>query len=545
MTRTLKVGIAVAAILAAGVAAGGAPGLGQAMAEEPQRGGTLRFVVPDEPPSFDGHRETTFALIHPIAPFYSLLTRINPENPSSTSDIVCDLCTEIPKPENDGKRYTFKIRQGVTFHDGTPLTAKDVAASFRKIVNPPEGVQSARKAYFEMVDKVEAPDDETVVFELKYPSGAFMKAVANPFNFIYSKAKLDQDMHWYEKNILGSGPFKFGEWQPGATMTGVKNENYHHKGQPYLDGYEAIFAPQQSVRAQAIRGDRAAIEFRGFPPKSRDELKEALGDKITVQESDWNCVLLMTPNHRRKPMDDVRVRRAMTLALDRWNGSKYLSEIAVVKTVGGVVFPGDELAATKEELQQIAGYWPDHKKSQEEAKRLLQEAGVSTPLNIKIVNRAVDQPYKIVGIWVIDQLRQIGVHAEQEVLPTGPFYDQLRIKHEWDIAIEFNCQSNVNPLLDVSKFVSEDISGSNYGGYIDRELDKMFEEMNRTGDVEKQRSIMRAYEKRVLDEEARMFITLWWYRIVPHRSYVKGWKISPSHYLNQQLDNVWLDKSLM
>jgi len=540
MRGALTTGIALTAVLAAGMMASQARA-----AEEPQRGGILRFVVPDEPPSFDGHRETTFALMHPIGPFYSVLTRINPDNMSSTSDIVCDLCTEMPKAENDGKRYTFKIRDGVKFHDGSALTAHDVAASFQKIVDPPEGVQSARKAYFVMVDKVSAPDDSTVVFDLKYPSGAFMKAVANPFNFIYPKAKLDQDPHWFEKNVLGSGPFKFGEWQPGATMTGVRNENYHHKGQPYLDGFEAIFAPQQSVRAQAIRGDRAAIEFRGFPPKTRDELKQALGDKITVQESDWNCVLLMTPNHRRKPFDDVRVRRAVTLALDRWNGSKYLSEIAIVKTVGGIVFPGDDLAASKEELQKIAGYWPDHKKSQEEAKRLLQEAGVQTPLQVKIVNRAVDQPYKIVGIWVIDQLRQIGITAEQEVLPTGPFYDQLRTKHEWDLAIEFNCQSNVNALLDVSKFVSEDVSGSNYGGYVDRELDKMFEEMNRTSDEAKQRSIMRAFEKRILDEEARMFITLWWYRIIPHRSYVKGWTISPSHYLNQQLDNVWIDKSQM
>ena len=540
MRRAIQLGVAVATL--AVCAAVSPPAV---RAEEPQRGGILKFVVPDEPPSFDGHRETTFALIHPIAPFYSVLARINPENVSSTKDIVCDVCTEMPKAENGGKRYTFKIRDDIKFHDGSPLTAKDVAASFQKIIDPPEGVQSARKAYFVMVDKVSTPDDHTVVFDLKYPSGAFLKAVANPFNFIYPKAKLDEDPHWFEKNVLGSGPFKFGEWQPGATLTGVKYENYHHKGQPYLDGFEAIFAPQQSVRAQAIRGDRAAIEFRGFPPKTRDELKEALGDKITVQESDWNCVLLMTPNHRRKPFDDVRARRALTLALDRWNGSKYLSEIAIVKTVGGVVFPGDDLAASKEELQKLAGYWPDHKKSQEEAKRLLKEAGVTTPLNIKIVNRAVDQPYKIVGIWVIDQLRQIGINAEQEVLPTGPFYDQLRTKHEWDVAIEFNCQSNVNALLDVSKFVSEDVSGANYAGYIDRDLDKMYEDMNQTDDEEKQRSIMRAYEKRVLDDEAHMFITLWWYRIIPHRSYVKGWTISPSHYLNQQLDNVWLDKSLM
>lgn len=536
--------LAATTALAAGIGLALGPAAAQ-QKEEPQRGGILKFVVPDEPPSFDGHRETTFAAVHPIAPFYSLLVRINPDNPSDADDIVCDLCTEMPKPENDGKRFTFKIREGVKFHDGTPLTAQDVVATFNKIINPPEGVSSARKAYYVMVDRVSAPDDHTVVFDLKYPSGAFLPALANPFNYVYSKAKLDEDPHWYEKNILGSGPFKFKERQAGASMSGVRYDDYHHEGQPYLDGFEAIFAPKQSVRVQAIRGDRAAIEFRGFPPKSRDDLKEALGDKIAVQESDWNCVLIVTPNHKRKPFDDVRARRALSLALDRWNGSKYLSEIAVVKTVGGIVFPNHPLAATKEELEKIPGYWPDIEKSRAEAKRLLKEAGVQTPLKIVMNNRAVDQPYKIVGTWLIDQWRQIGIDAEQQVKPTGPFYDSLRTKKDWDVSLEFNCQANVNPLLDVSKFVSDDVSGSNYAGYVDRELDKMFNEMNQSGDPAKRREIMRAYEKRILDDEAHMFITLWWYRIVPYRSYVKGWKISPSHYLNQQLDNVWLDKSLM
>lgn len=514
-------------------------------AEEPQRGGTLHFVVPDEPPSFDGHRETTFAAVHPIAPFYSLLVRVNPDNPSSTTDFVCDLCTEMPKPEDGGKRYTFQIREGVEFHDGTPLTAHDIVATFQKIIDPPEGVGSARKQYFEMVESVSAPDDKTVVFQLKYASGAFMPALANPFNYVYSKAKLDEDPHWYEKNILGTGPFKFTDRQAGASMSGERYENYHFEGRPYLDGWQATFAPKQSVRVQAIRGDRAAIEFRGFPPKSRDDLKEALGDQITVQESDWNCLLIVTPNQKRKPMDDVRVRKALTLAIDRWGGSEYLSEIAIVKTVGGIAFPGHPLAATKEELQEMAGYWPDIERSRAEAKRLLEEAGYAGGLDIVMNNREIDQPYKIVGTWLIDQWRQVGIRATQEVRPTGPFYDQLRTKKEWDVSLEFNCQTIVNPLLDVSKYISEDKSGSQYGGYIDRELDEMFEEMNRAPEEEKQREIMRAYEKRILDEQVHSMITLWWYRIVPHRSYVKGWKISPSHYINQDLSNVWLDKSLM
>ncbi len=94
-----------------------------------------------------------------------------------------------------------------------------------------------------------------------------------------------------------------------------------------------------AVRLQAIRGDRASIEFRGFPPKARDDLVKALGDKITVQESDWNCALFYTPNQGRKPFNDPRVRQALSLGVDRWGGAKYLSRIAIVKTVGGVVVP--------------------------------------------------------------------------------------------------------------------------------------------------------------------------------------------------------------
>src|SRR5215207_1112419 len=136
-----------------------------AAAQAPKRGGTLTYMIPaDAPPSYDGHRETTFATAHSVAPFYSVLIRANPANTASTTDFVCDLCTEMPEPGDGGKTWAFKIRDGVKFHDGTKLTAADIAASWQKIVAPKPGVTSARQAHFTMVDKVEAPDDKTVVF---------------------------------------------------------------------------------------------------------------------------------------------------------------------------------------------------------------------------------------------------------------------------------------------------------------------------------------------------------------------------------------------
>jgi peptide/nickel transport system substrate-binding protein len=512
-----------------------APALAQS--ETPKRGGILKFVVPGEFPSMDGHRENSFVLIHPIAPFYSTLVRVDPEDPAKNI-FVCDLCTEMPEPADGGKTYTFKIRKGVKFHDGTALTAKDVLATFQRIIFPPQGVQSARKAQFDMVESVTSADDETVVFKLKYPSGAFMPVLATPYNFVYSKAKLDADQHWYETNVMGSGPFVFEERQAGAFVKGKRNPDYYFPGKPYLDGFEAIIAKQESLRVQAIRGDQAAAEFRGFPPKQRDALVAALGKDVTIQESDWNCVQIVTPNHQKKPFDDVRVRRALTLALDRWQGSKDLSKIAIVKAVGGIVFPGHPLATSNADLEKLAGYWPDINKSRAEAKRLLKEAGASD-LKFSLLNRTVDQPYIIVGTWLIDQWKQVGITVDQKPTADGPYFAQLN-DGNYDVALEYNCQSVVNPLADVSKFRPD--AGDQYGRFKDDQLIKLHDAMNRTGDVAEQKKLMAAFEKRILDEEAHTSIQLWWYRIIAHRSYMKGWKITPSHYLNQDLSTVWIDK---
>jgi len=514
---------------------------GPAFAETPKRGGILTYLIPaDAPPSLDGHRETTYVTAHTGAPFYSVLIRINPDNPSSTTDFVCDLCTEMPTPTDGGKTYTFKIREGVKFHDGSPLTAEDVAASWNAIIYPPEGVLSPRAANFMMVDKVAATDPTTVVFHLKFATTAFLPALADPFGWIYEKKIIDKDPHWYEKNIMGSGPFKFAGYEIGQSIRGERNPDYYHKGQPYLDGIVGIFAPKQATRIDALRSDRGAIEFRGLPPAARDELKAALGDQIAVQESDWNCGSVVTINEQKKPFDDVRVRRALTLAIDRWRGAEALSKIADVRTVGSIVFPGSPLAPTKEELEKFAGFWPDIDKSRAEAKRLLQEAGAEG-LSFELLNRAVDQPYKFVGIWIVDEWNKIGLHVTQRVLPTGPWFEAERTGN-FAVDLQANCHSVVNPLIDVQPYLPTSVSAQNYGNYEDPAEMELYNKTLHETDPAKQHALMVQFAKYVMDDQAHKLVLPWWYRIVPYRSYVKGWKISPSHYLNQDLANIWLDK---
>jgi peptide/nickel transport system substrate-binding protein len=532
--RSLRAALLGAVLVAAAASPGSAD-------ETPKHGGILTYMIPaDAPPSFDAHRETTYALVHMIAPFYSVLIRLNPDNPSDTTHFFCDLCTEMPSPTDDGKTYTFKIREGVTFQDGSALTAADVGATWNAIIFPPEGVSSARESWYAMVEKVEAPDATTVVFHLKYATSAFLPALADPYTMIYEKKILDKDPHWYEKNEMGSGPFWFESYDLGQSIKGKRNPNYYHKGEPYLDGFVGIFSPKQAVRVDAIRADRAATEFRGLPPATITQLQQQLGDKITVQTSDWNCGNIVTPNSKRKPFSDVRVRKALLLAIDQWHGAPALAKIADVHTVGGIVFPGSPLAATKPELEQLAGFWPDIEKSRAEAKRLLHEAGADG-LTFELLNRNVDQPYLYVGTWIIDEWSKIGVHATQKVVPTGPWFELMR-DGNFDVVVEANCNGVVNPLMDTQKFLPRSVFNENYGGYDDPAEVAIYNKLLRETDFDKQRALMRQYETYVIDTEAYEWPMLWWYRMLPARSYVKGWKIGPSHYVNQDLANIWLDQ---
>src|SRR6202008_4979284 len=271
------------------------------------------------------------------------------------------------------------------------------------------------------------------------------------------------------------------------------------------------YAPKQAVRIDAIRADRAAGEFRGLPPSARDELTRELGDKIVFQESDWNCGNVITPNHKRKPFDDVRVRRALALAIDQWQGAPALSKIADVKTVGGIVFPGSPLAATKAELETLAGYWPDIEKSRAEARRLLKEAGAEG-LSFELLNRNVDQPYKFVATWLIDEWSKIGLHVTQKVVPTGPWFEAMR-GGNFDVVLEAPGHGMVNPLLDIQKALPATVDSENYGNYDDPQEVALYEKMLRETDPARQRVLMRQFEKLVLDDQAHMIWVLWWHRI--------------------------------
>jgi peptide/nickel transport system substrate-binding protein len=510
-----------------------APGATQ---ERPRAGGELVFVVGAEPPSYDAHRENTFALIHPVAPHYNTLLRVDPTDRSGTRP-VGDLA-ESWTVSRDGLTYTFRIRSGVRFHDGSSLTARDVKVTYDRIVFPPAGVASLRKGAYRVVEAIEAPDPSTVRFRLKWPESSFLSNLASPFSWIYKADLLEKDPRWYETHVMGTGPFTFVEYVKGSHWVGRKSPDYWDTGKPYLDSYRAVFVKDDAAQVAALRGERAHVQFRGFSPAQRDSLLQAPGPKLAVQESPWNCITLVALNHERKPFDDRRVRRALSLALDRWAGSRALSRIAVVRDVAGIQVPGTPWATPPEELTKLAGYGRDIQAARAEARRLLKEAGAEG-LSFTLKNRAVPMPYEVVGVWLIDQWRQIGVTVKHETIELAGHYAVLR-GGDFEVATDFQCNFMVEPDLDLSMFQSSDIATKNYGRYKDPVLDDLYLRQARATDPDERKRHLRALERRLLDEEAHYIFTLQWHRLIPHSAKLRGWTITPSHFLNQQLDTVWL-----
>ena len=512
--------------------------------EKPIAGGTLTFIVNAEPPSYDGHRETTFALLHPIAPHYSLLYKFDP---SDLTKVIPDVAAEMPAVSTDKTTVTVKLRQDVKFHDSTGMTSEDVKATYDKIIFPPTGVLSPRAGAYAVVSAVNATDKYTVEFKLKYPSASFLTNLASPWNFIYSAAKLKSDIHFYEKNIMGTGPFLYDGNTKGQDWRGKKNPDYFGKDKdgnklPYLDAYKALIITDANAGVTAIRSKQAMIEFRGFTPSQRDDLSRSLPNDLAIQEAPWICVNYIVPNTTKKPFDDPRVRRALTLAVDRWGGGEALSKTTIVKDVGGLMRPKGPFAMSDTDLVKIAGFGKDAVANKAAAKKLLADAGVPN-LSFKFLNRNIQTPYEPVAVYLIDQWKQVGITATHDVKETSAYQADLRAG-TFEVALDFNCDFLDEPDLQLAKFWSASKAGKglNFAYYDDTKLDGMIDAQSRETDPAKRVTLVGDIERYAMDEMAYQYPVLWWYRIIPYLSVVRGWKIGSNHYTNQDLTTVWLAK---
>ena len=520
--------IAIAAAATATIAA-------PALAQTPKKGGILNFAVVAEPPTIDCHAVSTFAFAHPGRAHYSTLLKF--KGATGNPEIVGDLATswEVSK---DGLSYTFKLRDNVKFHDGAPMSSEDVRASYDRIVNPPEGVVSLRRALYEDIKSIETPDPLTVVFRMKQPNASMMIHFASPWNCIYRSVKLKEDPKFPEKTILGTGAFEFVEYKKGEVWIAKRFDGYFLKDRPYLDGYKAYFVKSNAVTTGIIGGQFDA-EFRGRTPKERDQIVEAMKDNAVVVEGPWVTNLLFTFNTQKKPFDDVRVRQALTLAIDRWGGAPNLAKISMLKFVSGMFRPGYDYGLPESELVKIPGFSKDIAKSRELAKKLLADAGVLN-LKVKLVNRNVAEPYTPGGIFLIDQWKRIGVETEHAQLETKLFFDAMK-EGNFDVLIEFISDFADDPSAQFDKFLTPDKSSQSASRHSDKLLDELFDKQARAVDPLERKRLVNQFEMHGLTQAYSAPI-LWWQRIIVHHKRIKGWELHPSHFTAHDYVDVWLDQ---
>jgi len=501
---------------------------------KPKRGGTLNFAISAEAPHYDPHASDTYATLHLAGPFYSTLLRFNLAKFPGLEGDLAQSWTVAP----DLMTYTFKLLPNVKFHDGQTLTSADVMATYDRMRNPPAGVVSTRKATFADIGTIETPDPLTVIFKMKAVNAAMLEHFASPWNVIYAAKDLAADPAAPRTKINGTGPFTFVEHIKGSHVAGKRNDGYFKQGLPHLDGFKGVFTLQAAAMLNAVQGGQVLGEFRGISPAERDRLVQAMGDKIRIEESSWTLNLLVCFNVEKKPFDDVRVRRALLLAIDRWGGSQGLSRISTLRSVGGVVRPGSPFATPEAELVKLPGFSKDIKKSREEAVKLLKEAGQEN-LKFTLWNRNLAMPYTPAGIFLVDQWRQIGVTVEHKQSDTGAYLATMNAGNH-DVAIDFSNLFMDDTSLGLAKYLSLSRAPENRSRSKDDVLDKLFDDHMRERDPEKRKALIRAFEKRLF-EQAYQQPLLWWHRIVPTHKALMGWQMSPSHNLGAQLEGVWLD----
>ena len=503
-----------------------------AISQEPNRGGILQFGVLAEPPSYDCHASVTFAVMHRVAPHYSTLLKYEQ---NKYPNIVGDLA-ESWTVSPDNMVYTFKLRPNVKFHDGSTLSSEDVKASYDRMMSPPTGIVSARGGLFKKVGKIETPDPRTIVFRMKQLDVSMMDVFASPWNCIYSAAKLRLDPNFPARNIMGTGPFRFTEHVAGSHWVGTRFENYFQRGKPYLDGFRAV-TMSTSAMLNAMEGEQIQAEFRGFAPPERDRIVRALGNKVKVYESDWLLHMLVSFNVNKKPFDDERVRRALSLGIDRWGGSNSLRKVSSLGSVGGLLIPGGKWSASEEEMTKWPGYGKNIEANRAEARRLLKEAGAEN-LSFTLTDRNI-APYVTAGIYAIDQWRQIGVKVQHKQLELAGYTSATR-GGDFDVMIDSFTDLSSNPTTGLVKYISAGMGGAEvYTNAKDPKLDELYAEQASTIDPAKRMRIVREFEARAM-EKAYAVPLLYWNRLVVMSSRVQGWTISPTHMIYQDLADIWL-----
>src|SRR5260221_6928910 len=371
MARTLEavlVGIAVVLALAAP-----RPSAAQ------KSGGILKIFFFDSPASMSIHEESTIAGQGPMMGVFNNLVMYDQSVPQSgMKSIVPDLASAWSWDEA-GTALTFKLRQGVKWHDGKPFTARDVKCTWDLLqgkggealrVNP-------RKTWYGNLDTVVVKGDDEVTFQLKRPQPAFIALLASGFSPVYPCHVPTLEMR---RRPIGTGPFKFVEFKPNETIKVTRNPDYWKKGRPYLDGIDYRIIKNLSTGALAFvsgTDDMTSFYFLQVPMLKdvKDQVPEATCE-LLASNVQRNIII----NRESPPFNNPELRRAVALTVDRQAFIDTLSQGKA--SIGAAMLPPPEgiWGMPTELIRKLPGYDPDIAKNRAEARKLMEAAG-SDPAN--------------------------------------------------------------------------------------------------------------------------------------------------------------------
>lgn len=500
---------------------------------EPVRGGTL--VVPihvGEPATYDCHATNSPAVMWRVSPHYSTLLKVNAER---SPEVMGDLAKSWAV-STDNLTYRFNLNTNIKFHDGSVLTSADVKASFDRMRNPPQGVVSLRQGMLADIASIDTPDPQTVVFKFSKPNAAALQLLASPFGCVYSAKLLGSDPSYPGKRVMGTGPFKFVRHTPGAEWVGERFEDYFAQGRPYLDGFRMPSVAPVSATNALISG-QVNYTMQGLTSAEVSRITAARGDKVVVVGGASATAFLpwFAMNTQRDALKDERVRRALNLALDRWGSSKAMEQLTPMFKVGGLVRPGSTFARSDAELAKLPGFGRDVDAARKEARRLLAAAGEKN-LKITLVN---NRAFTFFGVFVADQLRQVGVTVDHLPLDT-PQVAARRISGDYDLIFDSPVEYTDDPSIQLSYFEPFSTNRGNLARVGDPTFVDKYQSQLRDLHIDSRRKKVQALEAYLM-EKSYVMPLFWQVRKRVLDSQLRGLGDPPSNYLKLDLSDLWLE----
>src|SRR3954463_13376417 len=399
--RTIDSLVLVAALLAT------APAAAQ------KTGGTLRLYHNDTPPSASLLEESTIASVTPFAAVFNNLVVFDPTKIHESIETVIPDLAESWSWDATNTKLTFRLRQGVKWHDGKPFTAKDVQCTWRMLIGKSD-VQdfrrNPRRVWYTKLQDVTVNGDYEATFELSEPQPSLPVLLASAFSAVYPCHVPQQTMR---TRPVGTGPFKFLEFKRGDSIRLVRNPDYWKKDRPYLDEITFKMIDSRSTRMLAFATGDYDITFPSDVSVPLMKDMKARAPKAICEMTTTGTQINLMVNRVNPPFDSPDIRKAMSLALDRKAFNAILMEGTA--RLGGAMLakPEGEWGMAPDMLSSLMGYGPDTAKNIAEAQAIMQKLGYSDakPLPIKIQTRNLPT-YRDPAVILTDQLKKIYITSE-------------------------------------------------------------------------------------------------------------------------------------